>query len=78
MSTPYDTDDVQRVAEYVTQCARCGCREFCVVETVEWHGEIGERGFLDCTSTRSSVESICCAECGEPHTPQCFANFDLD
>jgi hypothetical protein len=28
------------MADYITQCGRCGCREFCVTETIDWDGEV--------------------------------------
>jgi hypothetical protein len=64
------------MAEYITRCIFCGSREFCVVETLEWDGVVDERGFLDCTGSENSVESIACGDCGEPHAQECFANFD--
>ena len=87
MSTPYDPDEEllvedadehQPVADYITQCGRCGCREFCVTETIDWDGEVDDDGILGCRSSGHSIDVIHCAECGAPYSSQSFANLEFN
>ena len=58
------------MADYITSCGRCGCREFCVTETIDWDGEVDDDGVLGCRSS--------CAECGAPYSSENFANLELN
>jgi hypothetical protein len=44
------------MADYITQCGHCGCREFCVTETIDWDGEVDDDGILSCRN--SSTQSV--------------------
>jgi hypothetical protein len=86
MSTPYDTDEellvehaeeYQSMADYVTHCGRCGCREFRVTETIDWNGEVDDDGILACNSG-NSIDVIHCAECGAPYSSESFANLEFN
>jgi hypothetical protein len=66
------------MADYITKCGRCGCREFCVVETLDWRGEVDDEGVLGCTSSGNSIDGISCAECGASHSTDDFANLEFN
>jgi hypothetical protein len=64
--------------DYITECTRCGCREFCVTETLDWDGEVDDTGLINCKSSGSTIENIHCAACGAPYSSECFANFEFE
>jgi len=66
------------MADHVSECSRCGCREFCVVETLEWRGEVDEAGLLGCTNAWSNIESIRCADCRASYSTDSFAEIDFN
>ena len=87
MSTSYDTDEEllaedaaehQPMADYITQCGRCGCREFCVTETIDWDGGADDDGILACRNSLNSIDVIHCAECGAPYSIESFANIEFN
>ena len=62
------------MANCITECDRCGCRTFHVVETIKWWGEVDRQGFLDAMSHPEHSESVCCAQCGKSYAPERFGN----
>jgi hypothetical protein len=87
VSTPYDTDDEllaenaeehQTMIDYITQRVRCGCREICVTETIDWDGEVDDDGILGCRNSGNSIDNIHCAECGAPYSTESFANLEFN
>jgi hypothetical protein len=86
MSTPYDTDgellvedadEHQPMADYITSCGRCGCREFWVTETTDWDSEVDD-GTLACRGSGNSIDVIHCPECGAPYSSEFFASLEFD
>lgn len=63
------------MAEHITQCPRCGSREFRVAETLDWNGEVDDKGILGCTNAMNEIDSICCADCFEPYAEDRFADI---
>ncbi len=63
------------MAERITNCVRCGSFEFTVVETLTWRGEIDDKGLLGCSHADNEIDSIRCADCGEPYVTDSF--YDL-
>jgi hypothetical protein len=66
------------MADYITQCGRCGCREFCVTETIDWDGEVDDNGIPGCRNSGNSIDVIHCAECGAPYSTESFANLEFN
>jgi hypothetical protein len=64
------------MADYITKCSRCGCREFCVTETIEWRGDVDHNGILCCTNPDNSIATMHCAECGAPYSN--FATLEFN
>jgi hypothetical protein len=65
------------MAEHITKCGHCSCREFCVTETIDWDGEVDD-GVLGCRNSCNSIGSIHCAECGAPYSTESFANLEFN
>jgi hypothetical protein len=65
------------MAEHISECTLCGCREFRVVESLEWRGEVDDAGLLGCTNAWSEIESIRCTDCDTPYTAGSFAAIDF-
>jgi len=66
------------MAELITKCGFCGSREFTVVETYAWRGEVDDEGLLGCTNAEGSIDYIDCANCGESHAVDRFAQIDFN
>jgi hypothetical protein len=68
----------ERMSECITECNRCGCREFCVVETLEWRGVIDDTGLLGCTNASNEIEHIRCADCHDSYSEESFGEIDFN
>jgi ribosomal protein L37E len=66
------------MAELITKCGRCGSREFTVVETLQWCGEVDDEGLLGCADAENELASIRCANCGESYAVDRFARIDFN
>jgi hypothetical protein len=66
------------MADYITKCGRCGYREFCVTETIDWDGEVDDEGVLTCKSSGNTIDNIHCARCGAPYSAASFSNLGFD
>jgi hypothetical protein len=66
------------MADHISKCSRCGCREFTVVETLDWRGEVDDAGLLDCTNAWNEIDSIRCADCRVPYATDNFAGIDFN
>jgi hypothetical protein len=66
------------MAEYITKCGQCGSREFTVVETYQWRGEVDDTGVLNCTHGIGGIDSIHCADCGESYATDRFTRIDFN
>jgi len=65
------------MADSITKCHQCGGRIFCVTETRDWSGPVGDDGWLLCTHTGTSIEIIHCADCGAPYSSKSFAGLEF-
>jgi len=63
------------MANHITKCMRCGCRDFRVVETLDWRGEVDDEALLGCSNVWNSIESIRCADCGASYSTESFAEI---
>lgn len=66
------------MANHITKCNRCGYRQFLVVETLDWRGELDDAGLLACTGAWNAIESIRCADCRVPYSTDSFAEIDFN
>ena len=66
------------MAEHITKCTRCGCREFTVVETLEWRGVVDDDALLGCSNAWNEIASIRCVECETPYATDNFAQIDFN
>ena len=66
------------MAEHITKCGRCGCREFSVVETLDWRGEVDDAGLLGCSNPWNAIEDIRCVDCRAPYSSVSFAGIDFN
>jgi hypothetical protein len=65
------------MATHISACARCGCREFCVVETLEWRGEVNGAGLLGYANAWNHIESIRRADCRAYYSTDSLAEIDF-
>jgi hypothetical protein len=65
------------MADYFTRCDQCGGRIFCVTETRDWSGPVGDDGWLVCRLNRRSIEIVHCADCGAPYSSKNFAGLEF-
>ena len=66
------------MAELFTKCGFCGSREFSVVETYAWRGDVDDSDVLSCTNAESGIDYIDCANCGESTAVDRFAQIDFN
>ncbi len=66
------------MAELITKCSFCGSREFTIVETYAWRGDVDDSGALSCTNAEGGIDCIECANCGEPCAVGRFARIDFN
>jgi len=65
------------MGDFVTKCRRCACRDFRVVETYDWLGQVDDAGLLACTSPYIAIDSIRCSDCDAPYDAESFADIDF-
>jgi hypothetical protein len=65
------------MADHITKCNRCGCREFSVVETLDWRGEVDDAGLLGCTNPWNAIETIRCTACGATYSTEGFPEINF-
>jgi hypothetical protein len=66
------------MSTYITECIRCGSREFCVVETLEWRGVVDDAGLLGCANASNEINSIHCADCQASYSKGSFGEIDFN
>jgi hypothetical protein len=66
------------MAELITKCGFCGSREFTVVETWAWRGDVDDADVLSCTNAESGIDYIGCANCGDAYAVDRFARIDFN
>jgi hypothetical protein len=66
------------MADYITLCGHCGCRQFWLTEIIDWIGKVDDDGTLGCRNSGNSIDNIHCAECGAPYSSQSFANLEFN
>ena len=66
------------MADSIAKCGECGCREFCVTETIDWDGVVDNTGVLRCANPSPSVATMHCADCGAPYSSKSFARLEFN
>jgi hypothetical protein len=66
------------MAELITKCGFCGSREFTVVETYAWRGDVDDPGVLSCTNAEGGIDYIDCGNCGESFAVDRFDRVDFN